>query len=220
MSSFDQYEIEQYREKLNAKFDLAIQLKLLPENIKNIDFNNLQFKETFINGTFTRQIYAIEYSPNNSTIIEVKIPTEHLDAFNKDSDTEKDDAMVDLLWDEFEIQSSNKRGNYKKSPQFLAKAAAKRAREAADAKSLQEDFDEWFGKYCNFIVQEPQLRIICSHLRKNKLNSYQQYCERNNKPFLNKKGFDAAIKEKCGSVPVQGTGNHWRFNHIDFVSGE
>jgi len=116
--------------------------------------------------------------------------------------------------------NATKRGNYKKSAKFLAKAAAKRARKESAAKSLQEDFEEWFEKYCKFIVQEPQLRVICTHLRKIKPNSYQQYCERNNKPFLNKKGFDAAILKKTGGMPVQGTGNNWRFNHIKFVSGE
>ena len=40
------------------------------------------------------------------------------------------------------------RGPYKKSKKFMIKAAAKRAKEASEAISLQEDFDEWFEKYC------------------------------------------------------------------------
>jgi hypothetical protein len=114
-------------------------------------------------------------------------------------------------------KKSSSRGPYKKSPQFLAKAAAKALQEAADAKASQELFDKWYTNHCNYSVQEPKIRIICTHLRKNKTNSYKQYCERNNQPFLDKKGFDAAIKEKCGSVPVQGgiSGNDWRFEHLE-----
>ena len=38
-----------------------------------------------------------------------------------------------------------------------------------------------------------------------------------NKQREGDKGFDAAIKEKCGSVPVQeGAGNDWKFNHIEW----
>lgn len=109
------------------------------------------------------------------------------------------------------------RGPYKKSTKFMFKLAAKRAREVSEAVSLQEDFDEWFEKCCVY-DESVNFRTICSQLRKKAPNSYQQYCERSNKPYLNKKGFDAAINAKTGSVPVQGTGNKWRFNHIDLTS--
>jgi len=107
------------------------------------------------------------------------------------------------------------RGPYKKSKKFMIKAAAKRAKEASEAISLQEDFDEWFEKYCVY-DDSANLSVICAQLRKKASNSYEKYCERKNNPYLNKKGFDAAIKAKTGSVPVQGTGNKWRFKHIKF----
>ena len=49
------------------------------------------------------------------------------------------------------------RGTYKKSPQFLKKAAAKALREAADAKASQELFDKWYTKHCKYSVQEPKI---------------------------------------------------------------
>jgi len=108
------------------------------------------------------------------------------------------------------------RGPYKKSAIFMIKAAAKRTREASEAISLQGDFDEWFEKYCVY-DDSVNLSVICAQLRKKASNSYQKYCERKNNPYLNKKGFDAAINAKTGSVPVQGTGNNWRFKHIKFM---
>jgi len=91
----------------------------------------------------------------------------------------------------------------------------------AEQISKRNWFDLWYTVHCNYSVQDPKITIICTHLRKNEPNSYEKYCERNNQQPLDKKGFDAAIKEKCGSVPTKGgAGNDFKFEHLEFFKFE
>jgi len=75
--------------------------------------------------------------------------------------------------------SSAKRGTYKKN---TAKAAA--------AVEMQEVFDEWWQKYCEYIVKDPRVRVKCVYLRRQAPNSYEKYCERENKRAFTSKNKD------------------------------